>query len=226
MNSLPDVISAPRFATYKQWASGNEDIALRLYTYNVQLSAALYGPLHIFEVSLRNSIDSALVSKFGISWPDDHAVGLSLYQIDCIAAARKTLAKENKAGTHPQLVAELNLGFWTSFLGRQSHHLWQWLRPVFQTRGLQRHQLAAQLKDVRTLRNRVAHYEPILALPLAQRYAEVTTLTGWLSSAAAAWINRHSSWQSIYPAVPILTTDPTTKITRMDPAVLPYLPPV
>jgi hypothetical protein len=121
----------------------------------------------------------------------------------------------------------LNLiGFWTSFLGRQSHHLWQWLRPVFQTRGLQRHQLAAQLKDVRTLRNRVAHYEPILALPLAQRYAEVTTLTGWLSSAAAAWINRHSSWQSIYPAVPILTTDPTTKITRMDPAVLPYLPPV
>jgi len=38
------------------------------------------------------------------------------------------------------------------------------------------------------LRIRVGHYEPILAVPLAQRYADITTLTGWLSPSAAAWI--------------------------------------
>jgi hypothetical protein len=89
------------------------------------------------------------------------------------------------------MVAELNFGFWASLFGRRSHHLWQDLRPIFQTRGVQRNGIAQRLDDFRALRNRVAHYEPLLALPLAQRYADITTLTGWLSPSAAAWINEN-----------------------------------
>jgi hypothetical protein len=226
VQTLPDAISLPRFSTYKQWANNDEDMAIRLYTYNVNLSASLYGPLHIFEITLRNAVDEALTKQFGADWLDNGLAGLTPYQLGCIAEAKKALAREKKVGTHSQLVAELNLGFWTSVFGKQSHHLWQWLRPMFQTKGLQRSHLAAQLKNVRMLRNRVAHYEPILPLPLAQHYAEITTLTGWLSSGAAGWISRHSTWPNIYPAVPILTTDLATRVTRMDPAVLPYLPPL
>jgi hypothetical protein len=53
------------------------------------------------------------------------------------------------------------------------------------------------LDDFRALRNRVAHYEPILALPLAQRYADITMLTGWLSASAVAWINETSEWLNV-----------------------------
>jgi hypothetical protein len=81
-----------------------------------------------------------------------------------------------------------------------------------------------QLDDFRALRNRVAHYEPILALPLAQRYADITTLTGWLSASAAAWINETSEWTAVYPSVPILVTDGETKQTRVSPGVLEFLP--
>jgi hypothetical protein len=73
------------------------------------------------------------------------------------------------------------------------------------------------------LRNRVAHYEPILALRLAQRYADITTLTGWLSPGAAAWINDKSDWSAVYPGVPILVTD-AARQTRVSPGVLEHLP--
>jgi hypothetical protein len=79
-----------------------------------------------------------------------------------------------------------------ALFGRRSHHLWQDLRPIFQAKGIQRNRIAIQLDDLCALRTRVEHYEPILALPLSQRYADITTLTDWLSPSAAAWINETS----------------------------------
>lgn len=52
MPTLISALSADRFSTYLQWTSGDQPLAERLYTYNVQLSAALYGPLHMQEVAL------------------------------------------------------------------------------------------------------------------------------------------------------------------------------
>lgn len=193
--------------------------------YNVSLSAALYGPLHMLEIALRNVSDRALTTVFGLDWMDDTTVLVTPYQQRCVAEARSNLIRERKVATHAQMVAELNFGFWSSLFGRTpNNHLWRVLRPIFQTGGLQRGVIAAQLKDFRLLRNRVAHYEPIIALPLAQRYADITTLTGWLSPSAAAWINQNSTWASIYPAVPILTVDAATGATRLAPTVLPFLP--
>jgi hypothetical protein len=66
--TLTAALPADRFATYLQWASGNQNLAERLYTYNVQLSAALYGPLHMQEISLRNMADQALAQRYGPAW--------------------------------------------------------------------------------------------------------------------------------------------------------------
>ena len=121
------------------------------------------------------------------------------------------------------MIAELTLGFWSSLFGRDATHLWQHLRPIFQAKGIQRGLIAGQLRDLRLLRNRVAHYEPILSQPLAQRYGNLTTLTGWLSPSAAAWIARTSTWLTLYPAVPVLVPDAAGAL-RVEPAVLPFLP--
>src|SRR3546814_15401577 len=94
-----------------------------------------------------------------------------MHQTGASAKARLTLQKGGKAATRPPIGAELNFGFWASLFGLKSHHLWQSLRPIFQTKGVQRSVSALDLRDLRILRNRVAHYEPIIALPLAQRYA-------------------------------------------------------
>jgi hypothetical protein len=225
MPTLVDALSTERFGTYLTWADGDDALAIRLYSFNVSLSAALYGPLHMLEITLRNIADRALTTAFGMDWMDDRAALVTNYQQRCVADAYNDLMREGKAATHAQMVAELNFGFWSSLFGRTpGNHLWRVLRPIFQTKGLQRSDIAAQLKDFRLLRNRVAHYEPIIALLLAQRYADITTLTGWLSPSAAAWINHTSTWGTIYPAVPVLTVDPVTGTTRFAAAALPFLP--
>jgi hypothetical protein len=222
--TLTAALSADRFATYLQWASGDQALAERLYTYNVQLSAALYGPLHMQEVSLRNMADQALAQRYGPAWHLDLTVLADRYQRDNVAKAVQSLQQAGKAGTRPQVIAELNFGFWSSLFGRQSHQLWQTLRPIFQARGIQRGTVAQNLRELRLLRNRIAHYEPILALPLAQRYADITTLTGWLSPSAAGWIARYSTWPALYPAIPILVPDPASGALTVAAGAIPYLP--
>lgn len=224
MPTLIDALSPDRFDTYVNWAGGDHALAARLYTYNVQLSAALYGPLHMHEVALRNAADRALQQRYGPNWFDDATVLVTVYQRNCITKARQTLQQDGKAGLRSQIIAELNYGFWSSLFGRQSHHLWQTLRPAFQAKGVQRGAVAQDLRELRRLRNRIAHYEPIIALPLAQRYASITTLTGWLSPSAAAWIANYSTWPALYPAVPILVPDPASGNLIVAPTALAFLP--
>jgi hypothetical protein len=222
--TFADILSQERFDTYRKWASGDDALAVRLYTYNVQLSAALYGPLHMLEVALRNVADKQLTTAFGATWIDQATVLKETYQQDCVTTARATLRREGKAATHAQIVAELNYGFWSSLFGHKSHHLWGTLRPIFQAKGVQRSAIAGQLRELRILRNRVAHYEPILALPLEQRYLSAITLTAWLSPSAQAWISRTSNWAALYPAgIPLLVPD-TAGVLRLSPATLPFLP--
>src|SRR3546814_18425934 len=118
----------------------------------------------------------------------------------------------------------LNFAFCTSLFGPKSHHLWQILRPICQAKGVQRGVIARDLRDLRILRNRVAHYEPIIALPLAQRYASITTLTGWLSHSAATWIAKYSTWPTLYQAGPTLCTDPAYGSFPGGPGGLPCVP--
>lgn len=222
--TFTDALSVERFDTYLKWAAGDPDLAERLYTYNVQLSAALYGPLHMQEVALRNKVDARLVQLHGAGWIHDPVVLRTAYQQACVRQVLLTLKQAGKVASRPQIVAELNFGFWSSLFGREAHHLWQALRPIFQAKGIQRSTIAHDLREIRLLRNRVAHYEPILAMPLARRYADITTLTGWLSQSAAAWIARYSIWPSLYPAVPILVPESQSGGLVAAQAVLPFLP--
>ena len=219
---LVDILSQDRFATYLGWAQGDVALAERLYSYNVQLSADFYASLHMLEVALRNKADEALTAAHGAGWMQDHAVLTENYQQNCVAGALATLQRDGKAGTHSQMVAELNFGFWSSLFGRSSNHLWGPLRGQFQTPGLKRAVVAQKLRDLRRLRNRTAHYEPILAQPIATLHQDILALTSWMSVDAAAWITTHSNVN--YPATPLIVPHPQTGAAMFDPALFGHLP--
>ncbi|WP_206614938.1 Abi family protein [Aureimonas ureilytica] len=200
-------------------------MARRLYTFNVQLSTALYGPLHMFEIALRNVTDRKMTADHGVDWLDDRQQ-MTAYGQSQVQKARDTLTRQNKIGTHSQLVAELNFGFWVGLYSRQSQHLWQGLRPIFQAPGIQRRALHGQLDELRSLRNRIAHYEPIIHLPLAQLYGNLTSITGWLSPSAAAWTQATSTWAAVYPGVPILVPVPDGQGLQLDAQAVQALPAV
>jgi len=55
------------------------------------------------------------------------------------------------------------------------------------------------LAPIRTLRNRIAHHEPIIAWNLPRHYAKIIELTGWLCPSAAEWCEAHSRFREAYP---------------------------
>jgi hypothetical protein len=124
MPTFIDAISVDRLSTYRRWAGQDDALAKRLYTFNVELSAALYGPLHMLEIALRNVADRQLTTRRGIDWMDDADTLPVPYQQTCVVKAREQLVRDRKAVTHSQMIAELNFGFWSSLFGRRSSHLW------------------------------------------------------------------------------------------------------
>lgn len=98
--------------------------------------------------------------------------------IGCVAEARDNLTRDGKPATHGQMVGRAEL--WVLGFAVRPAQPPVVARPAADLpgEGIQRNSIALQLDDFRALRNRMAHYEPIVALRLAQRYADITTLTG------------------------------------------------
>lgn len=57
---IEDALSLERFSRYVQWAEGSHARALELYAINMQVSEALYTPMQMLEVALRNRIHSVM----------------------------------------------------------------------------------------------------------------------------------------------------------------------
>ena len=59
-------------------------------------------------------------------------------------------------------------------------------------KALARRQAYGPLNDLRKLRNRIAHHEPIFARRLLEDHQRILDVTGWFSPPARTWIERHS----------------------------------
>jgi hypothetical protein len=183
ISHLESMLSSDRFETYVKLASGNKRKALRLYKKNILISHRFYTIIHILEVCLRNKIDECLIKRFGSNWYENQKLGLSLVQSKML----KEIPKDEKRG---KVIASLPFGFWSSFFGRSFELLWrQNIRFIFNEEiPLKRSNIAAYLKDIRILRNRIAHHECILKMDvhgLEKGAIEFLTL---LSPITAAWL--------------------------------------
>lgn len=75
-------------------------------------------------------------------------------------------------------------------------------------KGLRRKDLATPLTQIRVLRNRVAHHEPILHWNLPKHHKAIFQVTRWLSPAAAAWCGTHSRFAAVHPPERVVLTHP------------------
>jgi hypothetical protein len=97
------------------------------------------------------------------SWFDDRRrVRLSPSSRRRIDKARATLEAGGQVVNHGKIVAELTFGFWWSLLADEYNRtLWEpCLRFAFDG-PVRRRRLHAELDELRGLRNRIAHHEPI-----------------------------------------------------------------
>lgn len=123
--------SVERLAPYFRKFSGNEHKAVEFYKANIAISEALYTPVSILEVALRNKIDKELSHKY--QRPDWYA-GWHLHPVLRFAwheinQSINRLHDDNKPITPDKIVASLMFGFWTSlFNERYERELWGRLR--------------------------------------------------------------------------------------------------
>jgi len=202
-------LSPERIAPYlRTTGGGNLDAAVRLYERNLAISGALYEALRILEVVLCNGLSTQLAVHHGTlagKWYDDPLGVLSTLAQDDIVVARHRVRKLRRPETAGRVVAELNFGFWKFLLAkRYEATLWTgYLRRAFPNLQPQKRAVAYRaLDELHTLRNRIAHHEPIHSRDLAADTLTIYRLLDWIDADVRAWAVSLSRLQPLIAAHP------------------------
>lgn len=198
IRALRHAISPARLTTYVRRAHGNARRALDLYAWNVNAGAALYPILQVNEIALRNAVDRALVAQFGAQWPYSSGFlrTLPIFERNTFEAGRQRLERTQRVPrvSTGDVVAAQSYGFWVLLLtSRFQRRIWnqefatsfssapqQVTRPVVHDRA----------DEIRRLRNRIAHHEPLFNHDLLGAHQRATAMVRWISPLLAQWAAR------------------------------------
>jgi hypothetical protein len=195
---LPQLLSPPRFGRYLSVA-GSAGQAAELYAWNGRLSGAVHEELGMLEVVLRNALDRQLIKYHQLTfngdgrwYADRRMPWQSARMADQLERARAQATGNRRFPELPgKVIAELTFGFWRYILAAPYQStLWApALRHAFPHLHPARRATVYQLVDrLNSVRNRVAHHEPIHCLNIGARHNEVLLTASWIDPAAAAWI--------------------------------------
>jgi hypothetical protein len=204
--AIKDALSASRIGTYEAATTGTPQLpsALALYAWNAQVSASMLAPLHFCEVAIRNAVADAITAAHGPQWPWDAGFMRSLPNPSKGYNPRQDLKSARAGKTTPgKVIPELKFIFWqTIFTSRFDAGLWvHHLRTVLphadplmsdaQVRAL----VYAELEQLRKLRNRIAHHEPIFKRNLADDFQKIHDLISIRCPITAAWMVQNQQAQ-------------------------------
>lgn len=182
---IREVLSTARFEPYLAKTGGDVAAAIRLYWWNVKVSAAFYAPLHCLELALRNAMHEQLsVELKRLDWWT--AAPLNDYGRRTVSVAiQKTSGRDGRSYTADDIVAELSFGFWVSLVSRgvsYDRNLWvPILHRAFPYYNGRRQPLHDNLLTMVLFRNRIMHHEPIHHRHLAADHAKIYRLLGYIS---------------------------------------------
>lgn len=190
-----DIISKQRLVKYLRASGYDEEKALRLYGWNIEISESFYPLLSAVEVCLRNIISSQMIALYGNEWWESDKY---LDQISngkrIVFAARDKIRREGRV-TSGKMIAELNFGFWSKMLlPRHKDVFWNNFRKCFRNLPDEiTYEIFYELCDkVCNFRNRIFHHEPIFSRDISKDYQEIMELIKWLSPEKAIWIKNYS----------------------------------
>jgi len=182
-------LSIERLAAYLILTRKDRERAIRLYERNTELSEALYGVVQGLEVTLRNAVHNILAADHGQNWQD--AVALEASEKSAVDEAKRSIENRRETITQSRIVAELTFGFWVRlFSASYDKTLWgRSLRKITPLR-IDRRAVYGRLKDMKTLRNRIAHHNRIIGHPktVATQYHDLIETIGWFSGDTRDWV--------------------------------------
>jgi hypothetical protein len=199
-------ITPARLVPYRDVASTDGHAAVDLYLWNVRLSSACLEVIHHVEVLVRNAIHRQLsrdeVDDNVRSWLVDPAV-LRPGELNAVEHTIARMRLLRRPVTRAGVVAALPLSFWTRLLGRSYEDLWKSsLHHAFAHGAGLRKDVAGQLNRMSQLRNDIAHHQPIIGTPVADRHQDMLAIAAAVDPAAADWIAGISRVSDLLSQVP------------------------
>jgi hypothetical protein len=198
--TIRQTLSLTRMSTFETAAgiTGNDDPrALALYAWNARVSAALLAPLHICEVVIRNAASEAIEQVYGPRWPWQIGFEQSLPTPRTGYNPQRDLQNvRSRVLTTGKVIPELKFVFWQKlFTSRHDQRLWDtYLRQVLpnvaptKTVAQLREEVYDDLEQIRTLRNRIAHHEPVFARNLQDDLEKIVALIEYRAMETAKWM--------------------------------------
>ena len=160
------IYSSVRMGRYERACSSDKVKTMQLYRYNLRLCQRFFGVLNLFEVMLRNAVDTHYKQFFSDEdWIVNQAASGKLleYNKDEIIQTEAGYRKRN-IYNNDKMVASLTMGFWTKLFSKKRYKRGgKTLLQVFpnKCKGKNQADIYKDLTHIREFRNRIAHHEPI-----------------------------------------------------------------
>lgn len=195
-------------------------LAMEIYAWNSELSSAILRDLAHTEVSVRNALDVQLAPAFP-DWAAQPAPGwlhlengtqrvrLRQQRLNCdgLKLLRGAQRDIGAAATHGMVIARLSFGFWQFPITPRAREstLWRpYLHKAF-PRGTARADVAKFLESAVSLRNRLAHLEPVASdsTSVTNRLADMNSLFKLVSPEVHDWITDISNVTEMINRAPV-----------------------
>lgn len=172
---LVSLFSKPRVYAYLD-ENDIPQTVLNKYHKNIILSEAMIPVLHYFEVLLRNQTDKVIKKYYGEDWLIHAPSPLisSSKDIKKISEIIDKLSREQRKLSHDTVLSQMTFGFWCAFFHKRYDPL-LWHRknalksifPYLQKKNRTRSHIEQKLLKIKSIRNRIAHHEPVWNLPVS-----------------------------------------------------------
>ena len=175
--------SYSRISRYRKASNNDEFIAQKMYYANARIAQAFQPLISFFEVILRNQLHYAIASYFNdVQWIINQKNGFmsdkSLHYVNKktgkqqindflkkeVERSEKVLIDKHRNVVAGRIIAELNFGFWNSLYEKHHYVLLKGVPcKIFKglPTGFGRKKVNSCIKEIRTLRNRISHNEPL-----------------------------------------------------------------
>lgn len=199
--TLQQLLSHARMTPYVATTDNDWQRGLALYDWNAQVSAAFFESIHYLEVGLRNAMDRQSSAHLGSTWLSPTSGLLTPRSRQAVTVAFRRAG--GGTAPHGKVVAELPFGFWWSLLADEyNRRLWQPVLRFAFDGPVRRRTLHSELDEIRRLRNRIAHHEPVHSRDLDGDLARLLDIAHRIGPALGAHIAETSRIGAVLAARP------------------------
>ncbi|MDO5652417.1 MAG: Abi family protein [Moraxella sp.] len=215
LENIERSLSIARLSTYRK-LTNSLDAALALYGYNTRLTKEFFLCIQVCEVVVRNAVSEAIVKVHGNDWAWQSGFFATLPNPNKGYNSRENIAKarHNQKDIN-NVIPELNFVFWQlMFTSRHDKQLWiPHIQNVFPNaddvdKKELRESLHNDLNQIRRLRNRIAHHEPIFNENLVNIYEKIIKIIAYRCHDTANWLQTHQEVTTLLTDKPTLTHKP------------------